>query len=50
MKRFLGFEKVVEKSRFGPLGWCRWLAVSRSFFFMEVSKSRYCYETPKKRP
>jgi hypothetical protein len=33
MKRFLGFVKAVEKSRFGPLGWCRWLAVSRSFFF-----------------
>jgi hypothetical protein len=26
------------------LGWCRWLAVSRSFFFMEVRKSRYSQE------
>jgi hypothetical protein len=28
----------------GVLGWCRWLAVSRSFFFMEVRKSRYSQE------
>jgi hypothetical protein len=41
MKRFLGFSKVVETLFFACFGLWLWLAVSRSFFFMEVRKSRY---------
>jgi hypothetical protein len=35
--------RVVEKRFLGPLGWRRWLAVSRSrsVFLMEARKSRY---------
>jgi hypothetical protein len=36
VKRFLGFLKVVETLFFACFGLWRWLAVSRSFFFMEV--------------
>jgi hypothetical protein len=34
------FLRVVENQILGPLGWCLWLAVPRSFFLMEVRKSR----------
>jgi hypothetical protein len=40
MKRFLGFSKVVETHFFACFGLWLWLAVSRSFFLMEVRKSR----------
>jgi hypothetical protein len=40
ISKFVPAKRAVEYQILGALGWCRWLAVSRSFFFMEVSKSR----------